>query len=570
MVKGSSVTLNIKYNTGVHNDPNFGPGPRSGFHFIKADPSYPNKPLQAWTQGETIESRYWFPCIDHPLLKYGREIHVTTPSDFIVISNGIHNNPTKEIIETGNSSQKIKWIWKEPNPNSAYLTSVVIGKFSEKCEEYDKGRITLNYYWSPAIDEKDAMLTFEDTPKMLTFFEEYLGTKYPYKKYAQVAVEDFEFGGMENTTCTTLNSSFLHNQQAHVDFSSDYLIAHELAHQWFGDLVTCRDWEHIWLNEGFANYSEALYWEYKYKDQVKKEEFYYYVMQASDSYFDEANNLYKRPIVTRIYKHPDEIFDGHAYEKGGCVLHMLRSYIGDNNFRTSIKEYLHKFKDSTADTNDLRLVFEETSGIGLGNFFDQWIYRSGHPKLNVEFSLDEYNNKAKIKIIQVQDEDPFEFDLDIKIYYLDNKTDSSDLDIELKSLKVSEKENEIIFDIPNDNHGKAKIVGFFSIDPDFKILKEISSIKVSTKLLIRQLEDNKNTNIVERIQSIQSLKDKYSQETISALKKAILEDEFYGVSIEATNAIGGFKDNNDYIRSTNAYMTIKDCLEKEDINYTQR
>jgi aminopeptidase N len=563
LVKGSSVTLNIKYSTGVHNDPNFRLQPRSGFHFIKADPSYPNKPLQAWTQGETIESRYWFPCIDHPLLKYGREVHVTVPSDFIVISNGIHDNPTKETIETDNSSKKVKWMWKEPNPTSTYLTSVVIGKFSEKHEDYDKGRISLYYYWSPTIDEKDAMLTFEDTPKMLEFFEDYLGTKYPYKKYAQVTVEDFEFGGMENTTCTTLNSSFLHNQQAHIDFSSDYVIAHELAHQWFGDLVTCRDWEHIWLNEGFANYCEALYWEHKYEDQEKKDEFYYYVMQASDSYFDEANTLYKRPIVTRIYKHPDEIFDGHAYEKGGCVLHMLRSFIGDDKFRNSIKNYLDKFRDSTADTNDLRQVCEEVSGIALGSFFDQWIYRSGHPKLDIEFSLDEYNNKAKIRVIQVQEEDPFEFDLDIKIFYSNNNTESTDLVSELKSLKVSEKENEIIFDIPtNDSSGKAKSVEFFSIDPNFKILKEINSIKVPSELLIRQLEDNKNTNGVERIQAVRALKDKYNPEVISALKKTILEDEFYGVSIEAANVIGGFKENSDYIRSNKAYMTIKDCLKK--------
>jgi aminopeptidase N len=560
LVKGSSITLNIKYSTGIHNDPTFGPGPKSGFHFIKSDSSYPNKPLQAWTQGETIESRYWFPCIDHPFLKYPREIQVTVPYDFEVISNGIHDNLTKEI-DTSNSSKKVKWIWKESHPNSTYLTSVMIGKFAKKHVDYDKGRISLYYYWSSEITEDDAMLTFGDTPKMLSFFEEYLGTRYAYQKYSQVTVEDFEFGGMENTSCTTLNSSFLHNQQAHIDFSSDYLIAHELAHQWFGDLVTCRDWEHIWLNEGFANYSEALYWEHKYKNQVKKDEFYYYVLLAANSYLDEANVLYKRPIVTRIYKHPDEIFDSHSYEKAGCVLHMLRNHLGNDKFSESIKEYLHKFKDSTADTNDLREILEETSGKDLGGFFDQWLYRAGHPKLDFEFSVDEYNNKAKIKVIQIQEEAPFEFDFEIKIVYSAD-SDYSNHVSDLKSIKISEKENEITFDIPIDNHGKTKRVEFFSIDPDFKILKEINSIKVPSELLIRQLENKRNTNVIERIQSVRALRDKYAIDVISALKKSILEDEFYGVSIEAANILGEFKDNNDYIKSNNAYFAIKDCLEK--------
>ena len=416
------------------------------------------------------------------------------------------------------------------------------------------------YYWTHGVDEKDAMLTFRDTPEMLDFFEKYFGTKYAYHKYAQITVEDFEFGGMENTNCTTLNSNILHNKQAHIDFSSDYLIAHELAHQWFGDLVTCRDWEHIWLNEGFANYSEALYWEHKHRDQKKKDEFYYYILQAADSYFEEANTLYKRPIITRIYKHPDEIFDAHSYEKGGCVLHMLRNYIGNDKFRESIKEYLYKFQHATADTNDLREVFEETSGKGLGGFFDQWLYRAGHPKLNIEFSLDEYNNKAKIKVIQVQDEDPFEFDLDIKIVY-SNSENSNDPDLDLKSLKISEKEHEITLDMPIDSNGKMKQIEFFSIDPYFKILKELDSIKVPPEFLMLQLENNKNTNVVERIQSVHALKDKYSLEVISALKKSILRDEFYGVSIEAVNVLGEFKEDNDYVKSNTAYMAIKDCLE---------
>ena len=151
-------------------------------------------------------------------------------------------------------------------------------------------------------------------------------TNYPYNKYAQVAVEDFEFGGMENTSCTTLTRNILFDKRASLDYSSDDVISHELAHQWFGDLVTCKDWPHIWLNEGFATYFEALYWE----ASRSKDEFQNYMVQMADAYLNEASSLYKRAIVTKVYKHPDELFDAHSYKKGGCVLHMLRNYIGDD------------------------------------------------------------------------------------------------------------------------------------------------------------------------------------------------------------------------------------------------
>ena len=158
---------------------------------------------------------------------------------------------------------------------------------------------------------KTAPRSFEHTPEIIRFFEEYLGTNYPYDKYSQVTVQDFVYGGMENSSCTTLTLDTLHDEKAHLDFTSDYLISHELAHQWFGDLVTCSDWQHIWLNEGFATYCEALYWE----ASRGKDEFQYYMMQTADDYFEEARTRYTRPIVTKVYKHPDDLFDRHTYEK---------------------------------------------------------------------------------------------------------------------------------------------------------------------------------------------------------------------------------------------------------------
>jgi aminopeptidase N len=259
LLEGSRFHLVINYLSN-------GSPPGQGFHFIKRDEHLSK---QAWTQGEAIESKNWFPCLDHPQVKFPRQISVIVPENFIVISNGELDILDQE----ANGEKKKKYVWEEPNANPAYLTSIVIGEFVEtsKGKKY-KGKIPLRYY-VPKGREEDSGRTFDDTAKMMEFFERFFDTEYPYSKYSQVTVEDFPYGGMENTTCTTLTTDLLHDERAHLTFSSDDVISHELAHQWFGDLITCRDWEHIWLNEGFASYSEALYWEHNRGDK----EFQYYV-----------------------------------------------------------------------------------------------------------------------------------------------------------------------------------------------------------------------------------------------------------------------------------------------------
>lgn len=214
---GTVFDLNIKYSAGYFSKNNAVPtlqSPRSGFHFITKTEESHAPAIQSWTQGETLESRYWFPCIDDPQVKYPREIHITLPSeDYTVISNGVSDVLQTETVDSGHKVKKVKWVWNEPNPNPAYLTSVVIAKFHKQYFNYDNGRIHLHYYWSLDIPENNAMLTFEETPSIMKFFEDYFGVKYPYNKYSQVIVEDFELGGMENTSCTTLTKNILHDEK---------------------------------------------------------------------------------------------------------------------------------------------------------------------------------------------------------------------------------------------------------------------------------------------------------------------------------------------------------------------
>ena len=505
MKEGSRIELAIAYTA----------KPRQGFYFVTPDKHYPGKHLEAWTQGEATQAKYWFPCIDHPQVKFTSEISVTVQPGFTAISNG-------RLHKVEQRAKKQVYHWSESNPHPAYLASVVVGKYAEIKEG------SLQYYVPPER-KQDAPRSFDQTPKMVKFFEEYLGVRYPYEKYAQVVVQDFLYGGMENSSCTTLTLDTLHDKKAHLDFTSDYLISHELAHQWFGDLVTCRDWQHIWLNEGFATYCEALYW----GASRGNDEFQYHMMQMADDYFEEAGTRYTRPVVTKVYKHPDDLFDRHTYDKGGCVLHMLHHHVGDIYFRRSLKTYLQRFANGTAETDDLRKVFELETGKSLQQFFDQWVFREGHPELKVDFLHD--SDSVKIKVEQAQSADPFEFALDVKLAFARSK--------KTHTFKISEKESA--FQIPVDSE-----LEWFSIDPQFKILKTIS-IKAPNEMLVRQLSDG--DTVTERVEAARALKDKSTDTVIDALKEAIMHDKFWGVAAEAAKTLGA-------IRTDYAYEALKKCL----------
>ncbi|MFZ0896985.1 MAG: M1 family aminopeptidase, partial [Candidatus Nitrosopolaris sp.] len=405
------------------------------------------------------------------------------------------------------------------------------------------------------------MLTFANTPDMTRFLEEYLDTKYPYKKYSQVAVDDFEFSGMENTNSTTLTKDILHDERVACDYKRDIeIVLHELTHQWLGDLVTINDWSDLWLSEGFATYFEHLYWENCYG----VDEFQYKIMQTADSYFEESSRQYDRPIVTNVYKHPDELYDAHSYEKGGCVLHMLRSYIGDEKFRKSLKVYIETYRGKSVETDDLRKIIEKVSGENLRQFFDQWIYRGGHPQLNVEFSLEESLIKLKIIQMQVANDDDymvFKFPLDIKLVFSSNGNDN---DNKREIIEISKKVTEKTFNLRKD----AKI-RWISIDPNFKILKEIKSIKIvneTNEFQLKEMLKNQlmeGETIIERIEASRALKKLYSEDAVDALLYAIRKDAFYGVSIEVANTLGAYYDKNDYAKTNRAYQAIRPYLDKK-------
>ncbi len=247
LAAGKSATVVVDYE--VHQ-------PEQGIYFIGPDKGYPKRPLQVWTQGQDADAHYWFPCVDHPNAKATSEVIAVVPAGFFVLSNGALVST-----ETDKARKTTTYHWKMDIPHVTYLISVVAGKFVGRTTMADG--VPVSWYVEPGR-EAEGLRSFGKTPKMLRFFNERIGYKYPYAKYAEIAVREFIFGGMENTSCTTQTDATLHDARAHKDYSSEPLVAHELAHQWFGDLLTCKDWAHAWLNEGFATYFELLWKEHEH------------------------------------------------------------------------------------------------------------------------------------------------------------------------------------------------------------------------------------------------------------------------------------------------------------------
>ena len=302
---GESVQVEIDYAT----------RPRRGLHFIASDKRYPARSPQVWSQGEPEETRYWIPIYDFPDDKTTTELIITVPKPMTTISNGA-------LVATRPGADRTTiFHWKQEIPHSTYLISLVAGRFDRYTET--RAGVSLEYYVPPGTPRATMNRSFAPTPEILEFFADYIGLNYPWAGYSQVAANDFIFGGMENTAATTLTADTLHPASSEPNFASESLVAHELAHQWFGDLVTTRDWPNVWLNEGFATFFTLLWLEQRYG----RNEYDYRRFLAAKRYFKEDEEKYRRPIVWDTYVHPLDLFDAHAYQKGALVLTMLRSQL---------------------------------------------------------------------------------------------------------------------------------------------------------------------------------------------------------------------------------------------------
>jgi len=359
-----------------------------GLYFINADGMDEGKPKQIWTQGETEGSSCWFPTIDAPNQKFTQDIYITVDSTYKTLSNGllIDQKDGKKGTRTDH--------WKQTLPHAPYLAMLAVGDFVVAKDMMPNG-LELSYYVEPKYGA-DAHAIFGRTPEMMGFFSNVFGMEYPWEKYAQIAVRDFVAGAMENTTATVHEEGVQNDARSLVDGNSDAVIAHELAHHWFGDYVTAEEWGQLPLNESFANYSEYLWSEYN----DGKYEADWGSLQEMRAYLGEAETK-QVPMIRYFYKDRENMFDSHSYAKGGRILHMLRKYVGDDAFFSSLQHYLKSHAFGTAEIDDLRMSFEKITGEDLNWFFDQWFHRPGHPviKIQQEFA----GNKVLLKLKQTQD-----------------------------------------------------------------------------------------------------------------------------------------------------------------------
>ncbi|MCC5939828.1 MAG: M1 family metallopeptidase [Lunatimonas sp.] len=358
-----------------------------GLYFINPTGTE-DKPRQIWTQGETSFSSKWFPTIDHPNERQTHDIRFRIDSADLTISNG------RLLSQTSHADGTRTDHWEMDLPHAPYLTAVAVGDFAKVSDKWRD--VEVNYYVERGF-EKGAARVFQHTPEMLTFFSELLGVDYPWQKYDQVVVRDFVSGAMENTTVSIFMESLNLDEREALDSDWDYIIAHELFHQWFGNLVTTESWSNLPLNESFADYSEYLWFEYKEgKDKADMHH-----LAAMEQYLDES--LEKQVDLIRFhYEHEDDMFDSHSYAKGGRVLHMLRRHLGDEAFFASLRHYLTKHAYSSVEIHDLRLAFEQVTGRDLNWFFNQWFLASGHPILDIK--LDTRNPESYLLTIsQKQD-----------------------------------------------------------------------------------------------------------------------------------------------------------------------
>lgn len=406
-----------------------------GLFFINADSSDVNKPTQVWTQGQPESNSCWFPTIDSPNERMTQELFIRVNQNFQTLSNGtlVYSNYHDDNTRTD--------YWKQDLNHPPYLTMLAAGNFlaaQDSWERTDGTKIPLTYYLEPEYAPY-AWKIFGNTPEMMTFYSDLLGMEYPWDKYAQIVVRDYVSGAMENTTAVIFGEFMNMDDRELLDDNYEAVIAHELFHHWFGDLVTCENWSHLPLNESFATYGEFLWEEFKYGRDAAD----YHGWESESGYLYESE-FKQVPLIRYDYEHPDDMFDAHSYNKGGRVLHLLRETVGDTAFFVSLKHYLedNAFKD--VELEHLRLAFEEVTGTDLSWFFTQWFEKPGHPELSISYFYDDERYRQQVLISQAGNPNP-----ETPIYRLPIAIDLhfSDQSVRREFVTITEEEHLFEFDV---------------------------------------------------------------------------------------------------------------------------
>ncbi len=513
--KGEKGLIEVTYNTLT---------PKLGIYFTGPNSAYSNKPYQVWTQSQDDDAHHWFPVVeaDHPNHRMTSEVIATVPQGFTALSNGSLIDEVVNSASQGKAETKT-FHWMHNQKHVTYLMALVVGEFVKLEEKY--GDLPVQAYVHPSLVDR-AREYFKGTAKLVELFSKLYRTEYPWNgKYAQVFVQDFIFGGMENTTITVMTDRILANTETRDEtrISEVRLNAHELNHHWNGDLVTCRDWSHAWLNEGGATYGEVEavenIWGIKERD--------YYALGLAKAYFAE-DKRYRRPIVCNTFREPIDLFDRHLYQKGGLVRHMLRYILGDEGYYGSIARYYADNMFKPVETIDLIKAIEAHTGKNMRAFFDQWVFGAGFPEYKVSYSWDDKQKMATVKVSQNQ---KIEGETGLFSMPVEMSFDFKDGSNKLVTVTVEEKEHSFSFHLDS----KPKM---FRFDPSNWVLKTLE-LDVPKGMLIHQLKND--STVMGRIYAAKALTAKLGDDVVSLLEEAAQDSFHWGVSVEAVNLLGGIK-----------------------------
>ncbi|QHS62272.1 M1 family aminopeptidase [Chitinophaga agri] len=521
-----------------------------GLYFINPDSSVKNKPVQIWTQGETESSSAWFPTIDRTNQKTTEEISITVDKKYSTLSNG------KLISQKNNADGTRTDYWKMDLPHSPYLFMMAVGDFAIIKDQW-KGK-EVNYYVEKAYAPY-AKAIFGNTPEMMTFYSNLLGYDYPWVKYSQVVVRDYVSGAMENTTAT-IHGDFLQKTDRELLDNNNYneaVVAHELFHHWFGDLVTAESWSNLTLNESFADYSEYLWIAYKYGKDAADDHAY----KAMQSYEKSAEYSGDKDLVRFHYHDKEDMFDAISYQKGGRILHMLRNVVGDSAFFKSLNLYLKTNAFKSAEAHQLRLAFEEVSGQDLNWFFNQWYYGQGYPVLDIKSSYNATNKTVTVTVEQQQAGSKiFQLPVAIDIYAggkkvrhnvtVYNKVSTFTLPSYIQPDLVNFDADKVLLAERHEHKDINQYIFQYAHAPNYldrreaiqACLKEQSTNPNALKVVTAALKDKYYGLRGLTIQALKLIDPVVKEATFTALQEIAKKDENATVRAAALTALGSLKD----------------------------
>ncbi len=480
--------------------------PRKGIYFIGWNDPKGQSRKQIWTQGQGTDNRHWIPCYDAPNDKLITEVKVTFDEDYQVLSNGERLN-----VEPAANAKKT-WHYKITHPHTTYLVMLAIGKYGIEDRMSNNGTPMKMYYYPDEPEKLEP--TYRHSKAIMNILEKETGVQYPWSKYAQVPVQDFLYGAMENTTATIFGDFYHVNEQGALDNSYEYVNAHELAHHWFGDYITLNSDKHIWLHESFATHYGRLC-----QYHLDGEKAYQVIRERQLQRALSASDKNTRPIMA------SNAGTNRIYPKGALVLGMLKDVVGKAQFDRVVKHYLNKHAFGHVTTHDFIMAFQEVLGMNLNWFFEQWIKHGGEPHYKVNYQVMEINGNAQtqVRVQQIHKVTDligyFRMPIDLVVHYEDGTQTR-------KTAWIDGPETVVNLEKP-----KGKSVDFVLFDPNNQVVKrltfpkpleELKSQALNAPAMIDRYDALKAMRHLSLTQKRDALITIYEQSDYYFLKKEIL------------------------------------------------